>query len=39
MKNREEVVITTHKKLDSLNLEIDTLREKTKKLEKERLKS
>ncbi len=39
MKNREEVVITTHKKLDSLNLEIDTLREKTKKLEKECLKS
>lgn len=32
MKNREEVVITTHKKLDALNLEIDTLREKTKKL-------
>jgi hypothetical protein len=34
MKNREEVVITTHKKLDALNLEIETLREKTKKLEK-----
>lgn len=39
MKNREEVVNDTHKKLDSLNIEIDALRDKTRKLEKDLLKS
>jgi hypothetical protein len=35
MKSREDIVNATYKKLDNLNLEIDALREKTKKLEKE----
>lgn len=35
MKSREDIVNATYKKLDNLNLEIDALRDKTKKLEKE----
>lgn len=39
MRSREEIVNATFKKLDSLNVEIDDLRDKTKKLEKDCLKS
>lgn len=39
MRSREEIVNATFKKLDSLNAEIDDLRDKTKKLEKDCLKS
>lgn len=39
MRSREEIVNATFQKLDSLNVEIDDLRDKTKKLEKDCLKS
>jgi TolA-binding protein len=39
MKSREEMVSNTNKKLDQLNQEIEQLRDKTNKLEKECLKN
>ena len=39
MRNRENIVNATLKKLESLNAEIDDLKEKTKKLEKDVTKS
>lgn len=39
MKSREEMVSSTNKKLDQLNQEIEQLRDKTNKLEKECLKN
>ena len=39
MRNRENIVNATLKKLESLNAEIDTLKDKTKKLEKDVAKS
>ena len=39
MRNREDIVNATLKKLESLNAEIDDLKEKTKKLEKDVTKS
>lgn len=38
MRSREDIMETTYRKLDALNGEMDELREKTKRLEKECLK-
>ena len=39
MKSRDQMVSNTNKKLDQLNQEVESLRERTNKLEKECLKN